>query len=60
MLCDIIYPDKIRKRGKLMFTDMFGNDRLKVGLHMHTTRSDGKKTIIRTAPPVPLLTNLHR
>lgn len=27
-----------------MFTDMFGNDRLKVGLHMHTTRSDGKKT----------------
>lgn len=26
-----------------MFTDMFGNDRLKVGLHMHTTRSDGKK-----------------
>lgn len=33
-----------------MFTDMFGNDRLKVGLHMHTTRSDGKKRPRRLLP----------
>ena len=27
-----------------MFTDMFGTERLKVGLHMHTTISDGRRT----------------
>ena len=27
-----------------MFTDIFGTERLKVGLHMHTTVSDGRRT----------------
>lgn len=27
-----------------MFKDMFGVDRLKIGLHIHTTRSDGRRT----------------
>ena len=27
-----------------MFQDMFGNPRLKVGLHIHTTISDGRKS----------------
>ena len=27
-----------------MMTDMFGTDRLKINLHLHTTQSDGHKT----------------
>ena len=27
-----------------MFRDMFGNNRMKINLHTHTTQSDGRRT----------------
>lgn len=32
-----------------MMTDMYGRNRLKVNLHLHTTESDGKKTVSEAA-----------
>ncbi|MBQ1984985.1 MAG: PHP domain-containing protein, partial [Clostridia bacterium] len=32
-----------------MYTDMFGNTRYKIGLHIHTTRSDGQVTVEEAA-----------
>lgn len=38
-----------RKGRDIMYTDMFGKKRVKVGLHHHTTLSDGHKTPNETA-----------